>query len=116
MEELEKRRAVGIGQEESQRIVKEKTVQKLEAIINDAFEKRAEISPANAPAEVHDAVAAVMRELEAGTARIAEKLNGEWRVHEWLKKAVLLYFRLHDNRVFDDGWTRYFDKIGRAHV
>lgn len=111
MEELEKRRAVGIGQEESQRIVKEKTVQKLEAIINDAFEKRAEISPANAPAEVHDAVAAVMRELEAGTARIAEKLNGEWRVHEWLKKAVLLYFRLHDNRVFDDGWTRYFDKV-----
>src|SRR5690606_13519764 len=47
----------------------------------------------------------------SGVLRIAEKQNGQWQVREWLKKAVLLLFRLHENQVLDDGVTRHFDKV-----
>lgn len=80
-------------------------------IIETAFEKRAELRPDSKAGEVREAVAEALRQLESGEARIAEKRNGGWIVHEWLKKAVLLYFRLHDNRLMDDGLTRYFDKV-----
>ncbi|HET9679127.1 MAG TPA: 2,3,4,5-tetrahydropyridine-2,6-dicarboxylate N-succinyltransferase, partial [Gammaproteobacteria bacterium] len=86
-------------------------MQNLKAIIDPAFENRAQLKPNTAPAELHDAVNTVLRMLENGEARIAEKKDGEWVVNEWLKKAVLLFFRLHDNQVHDDGLTRYFDKV-----
>jgi 2,3,4,5-tetrahydropyridine-2,6-dicarboxylate N-succinyltransferase len=81
------------------------------ATIESAFERRAEISPSNPPAEIRAAVDEALALLDSGTARVAEKRDGEWRVNEWLKKAVLLSFRLNDNRVVDAQYTRFFDKV-----
>ena len=58
-----------------------------------------------------DAVGEALSLLDNGTLRVAEKLDGAWHVHQWLKKAVLLSFRLNENRVVDAGHTRYFDKV-----
>ena len=79
--------------------------------IDSAFERRAELGPGNAPAEVVAAVEAVIDALDRGEARVAEKADGAWRVNDWLKKAVLLSFRLFDNRVVEAGYTRFFDKV-----
>lgn len=70
----------------------------LQKTIEDAWEARAEISVATKGA-VRDAVEAALDMLDGGTARVAEKSGGEWVVHQWLKKAVLLSFRLNDNAV-----------------
>ena len=83
----------------------------LQATIDEAFERRAELSPASAPAAVKDAVAKVLAELDAGRLRVAEKRAGEWITHQWIKKAVLLSFRLRDNEIMQGGETRYFDKV-----
>jgi 2,3,4,5-tetrahydropyridine-2-carboxylate N-succinyltransferase len=80
-------------------------------IIEEAWENRASISPAGAPRALRDAVEEVIAGLDAGRLRVAEKLNGAWVTHQWIKKAVLLSFRLEDNRVMDGGATRYFDKV-----
>ena len=58
-----------------------------------------------------DAVAKVLAELDAGRLRVAEKKDGEWVTHQWLKKAVLLSFRLRDNEIMQGGYTHYFDKV-----
>ncbi len=81
------------------------------ATIEAAFEDRASISPANAPQDVRQAVDEALNLLESGEVRVAEKRGAEWVVNQWLKKAVLLSFRLNDNRVIEDGYTRYFDKV-----
>jgi 2,3,4,5-tetrahydropyridine-2,6-dicarboxylate N-succinyltransferase len=83
----------------------------LQKTIEDAFEKRAEITPASASAEVKEAVAKVLAEIDAGRLRVAEKKGGEWITHQWLKKAVLLSFRLRDNVIMQGGYTHYFDKV-----
>lgn len=83
----------------------------LENIINDAFENRADISPSTVSAEIRSAVEEAINMLDAGTARVAEKTSGEWVVNQWLKKAVLLSFRINENRVIEGGNTRYFDKV-----
>ena len=85
----------------------------LQAIIEDAFERRAEIPPATATAEVKDAVFGVLADLDAGKLRVAERVGDtqEWTTHQWIKKAVLLSFRLEDNVLLDDGVTKYFDKV-----
>lgn len=83
----------------------------LENIINQAFENRNEFSPTSAPAEIRVAVDEALNLLDSGKARVAEKQNGQWIVNQWLKKAVLLSFRLNDNRVMDSGAHRYFDKV-----
>jgi len=83
----------------------------LENIINEAFENRAQISPGAVGAEVREAVEEALRLLDSGAARVAEKKDGGWAVNQWLKKAVLLSFRINDNRVMDGGETRYFDKV-----
>lgn len=80
-------------------------------IIEDAFEQRDRISPKSGSEEVRSAVARALDALDAGTARVAEPTDDGWVVNEWLKKAVLLSFRLHDNRAIDGGHTRYFDKV-----
>jgi 2,3,4,5-tetrahydropyridine-2-carboxylate N-succinyltransferase len=79
--------------------------------IDQAWENRAALSPANAPREVRQAVDEVLAGLDAGRLRVAEKLGSEWLTHQWIKKAVLLSFRLEDNRVMEGGATRYFDKV-----
>jgi 2,3,4,5-tetrahydropyridine-2,6-dicarboxylate N-succinyltransferase len=80
-------------------------------IIEAAFEKRADYNPKNAPADIKQAVAETLDQLDAGTLRVAEKINGEWVTHQWLKKAVLLSFRLKDNEIMQGGFTHYFDKV-----
>ncbi len=83
----------------------------LKEIIEQAWEKRAELKPGSAPAKIGEAVDAIIGDLDAGRLRVAEKINGEWVTHQWLKKAVLLSFRLEDNRLMDGGVTKYFDKV-----
>ena len=88
----------------------------LESVIDAAFERRTDITPLNAERELRDALDHVIEELNAGRIRVAEKINGEWTTHQWVKKAVLLYFRTHDNVVIapgggTDGGPVWFDKV-----
>ena len=83
----------------------------IEKLIEQAFENRSEISPGNAPSEVREAILEAIDLLDSGRARVAEKHDGHWQVNEWLKKAVLLYFRIEDNIRIDGGFTNYFDKV-----
>lgn len=80
-------------------------------IIEEAFENRADITPRNADTLTRDAVNQAIEMLDAGEARVAEKKDGQWVVNEWLKKAVLLYFRLEDNEFIKGGFTNYWDKV-----
>ena len=81
------------------------------AIIEDLWERRTELSAATATSEQLRAIEHVINELDQGKLRVAEKINGEWVTHQWIKKAVLLYFRTHDNKVLSGGDTRYYDKV-----
>ena len=72
---------------------------RLPETIDAAWERRAELSPATASPEVRDAVLHAIAELDAGRVRVAEKIDGQWVTHQWLKKAVLLSFRLRDNHI-----------------
>ena len=84
----------------------------LQSRIEAAFEDRAHISPQAAPEDVRQAVYEALDLLERGTLRVAEPLaGGGWRVHEWLKKAVLLSFRLADNQPVEGGFSRFYDKV-----
>jgi 2,3,4,5-tetrahydropyridine-2,6-dicarboxylate N-succinyltransferase len=83
----------------------------LEAVIDAAFARRAELGPANLPRELEAALEESLSLLDGGQARVAEPQGAGWVVHEWLKKAVLLYFRTHDNRLMDAGFTRFYDKV-----
>lgn len=82
-----------------------------QAIIEHAFEHRADITPDTASAELKSAIDEVLAGLDQGLLRVASKLNGEWMTHQWIKKAVLLSFRLEDNTVMEGGHTHYFDKV-----
>ena len=86
-------------------------LQTLRGIIDGAFERRAELTPKSVPADVNAAIEESIALLDSGKARVAEKVDGKWVVNEWLKKAVLLYFRAHDNVVMDAGFTRFYDKV-----
>ena len=83
----------------------------LQRTIEEAFERRSEIAPDRAEREVVDAVEATLAMLDRGEVRVAEKIDGEWMVHEWTKKAVLLSFRLRDNELMRGGVSRFFDKV-----
>ena len=84
----------------------------LETLIEAAFERRAEITPANVDRDLYRGVSQILHELNTGKIRVAEKRGGAWVTNQWIKKAVLLYFRVHDNKVMQvegrDGW---FDKV-----
>jgi 2,3,4,5-tetrahydropyridine-2,6-dicarboxylate N-succinyltransferase len=82
-----------------------------EHVINDAWERRTEFSPSNHPAELKAAVDAVIGDLNKGRKRVAEKVNGQWITHQWLKKAVLLSFRLADNKPIVSGDLGFYDKV-----
>ena len=83
----------------------------LESTIDDAFERRTQMSPSGVEPAVREAIEQVIADLDAGRLRVAEKRDGAWVVNEWVKKAVLLYFRTHDNRVMHSGDLRFFDKV-----
>ncbi len=72
-------------------------MQHLQTVIEDAWEARATFTPASAPSAVRDAVATAIAELDSGRLRVAHKVGADWHVEQWLKKAVLLSFRLADN-------------------
>ena len=84
---------------------------KVQRIIEDAFERRGEIDAATASVELREAVTEALGLLELGQARVAERRDGTWTVNTWLKKAVLLSFRLNDSTIIRDGYTNYFDKV-----
>ncbi len=83
----------------------------LKPIIEEQFEQRQTLTPATAPPELHDAIEEVIAGLDNGHFRVAEKIEGEWRVHQWLKKAILLSFRIYPNHVMDGGVCQYYDKL-----
>lgn len=83
----------------------------LQTIIEEAFENRLDFSPINAPSNLKEAVNEVLHLLDAGTLRVAEKTGNDWRVHQWIKKAVLLSFRLNPNTVMEGGFCQFYDKV-----
>lgn len=83
----------------------------LEQTINQAFENRNDITLDSVSREVREAIVESIHLLDSGQARVAEKVGDDWIVHQWLKKAVLLSFRITDNRVMDGGETFYYDKV-----
>ncbi|MEO6320148.1 MAG: 2,3,4,5-tetrahydropyridine-2,6-dicarboxylate N-succinyltransferase, partial [Polaromonas sp.] len=88
------------------------TQDNLQAIIDAAWENRANLSPAAAPKEVLDAVDYAIDQLNTGKLRVATREGvGQWTVHQWLKKAVLLSFRLKDNELMRAGELGFYDKV-----
>ncbi|HEY4353225.1 MAG TPA: 2,3,4,5-tetrahydropyridine-2,6-dicarboxylate N-succinyltransferase [Paraburkholderia sp.] len=86
--------------------------QQLQQIIDTAWDNRADLSPKAASAEVRDAVAHALEQLDKGQMRVAEKKDGAWVVNQWLKKAVLLSFRLEDNAPMPaGGFSQFYDKV-----
>jgi 2,3,4,5-tetrahydropyridine-2-carboxylate N-succinyltransferase len=78
--------------------------QQLQTLIDNAWEERTNFSPKSAPTDVRQAVADVLEQLNAGTLRVAQKDSGQWVVNQWVKKAVLLSFRLEDNVAMNKPW------------
>ncbi|HHT0592703.1 TPA: 2,3,4,5-tetrahydropyridine-2,6-dicarboxylate N-succinyltransferase [Legionella anisa] len=86
-------------------------MQTLQPLIEHAFEQRQTLSIDNASPELIAAVNEVLSCLDSGQYRVAEKINNEWVVHQWIKKAVLLSFRLYPNQVIDSGFCQFYDKV-----
>lgn len=86
-------------------------MQAIQKEIEQSWEQRAQITPANVTAELNDAVERVIAMLDAGEIRVAEKVGGEWQVNQWIKKAVLLSFRIRENRMIASPDARYYDKV-----
>ncbi|MCF8164198.1 MAG: 2,3,4,5-tetrahydropyridine-2,6-dicarboxylate N-succinyltransferase [Polynucleobacter sp.] len=85
--------------------------QQLQTLIDNAWEERTNFSPKSAPADVREAVADVLEQLNAGSLRVAQKDSGQWVVNQWVKKAVLLSFRLEDNvAIPGGGGMQFYDK------
>ena len=83
----------------------------IQNIIEEAFEKRADITPRSVDTLVRDAVMEAIDQIDRGELRVAEKKDGDWIVNEWAKKAVLLSFRIQDNEFMKGGFTNYYDKV-----
>ena len=86
-------------------------MQQLQSTIEQAWEDRARLAPGTAPAKIGEAVEQVIEALDQGRLRVAEKLNGSWHTHQWIKKAVLLSFRLEDNQPVHAGSLQFYDKV-----
>jgi 2,3,4,5-tetrahydropyridine-2-carboxylate N-succinyltransferase len=89
----------------------EPKMKELQAAIDNAFEHRATITPRSVDAKLKDAVDQVIGMLDTGQLRVAQKIDGAWVTHGWVKKAVLLSFRIDDNAFVKGGYTNYFDKV-----
>ena len=82
----------------------------LERIINDAFEERENIN-VNTAGDIRNAVDETLNKLDSGSLRVCEKINNEWQVNQWIKKAILLSFRLNDNEIIKASHATWFDKV-----
>ena len=81
------------------------------ALVDAYWDRRSELNPGNTPADLAAALDAVIGGLDDGSLRVAEPASAGWVVNEWLKKAVLLYFRTHDNAPVAGGFTQFYDKV-----
>jgi 2,3,4,5-tetrahydropyridine-2,6-dicarboxylate N-succinyltransferase len=88
-----------------------KSPEQLKAIIEEAYESRAQLTPQTAPTDLRASIEAVIDALDRGTLRVAEKTAEGWRVHEWMKKAVLLSFRVKDNVTMAAAGLGFYDKV-----
>ena len=84
---------------------------KLSEVIERGWDRRSELKADRPEPELNAAVEECLAGLDAGKLRVAEPRDGKWVVNQWLKQAVLLSFRLNDNRVVEAGHTRYYDKV-----
>ncbi|MDR1351413.1 MAG: 2,3,4,5-tetrahydropyridine-2,6-dicarboxylate N-succinyltransferase [Zoogloeaceae bacterium] len=82
----------------------------LHPLIDALWECRGEMNPHSSPVEIR-AIEDIVAALDAGVLRVAEKIEGQWVTHQWIKKAVLLSFRVRDNALTQDGVSRYYDKV-----
>lgn len=86
-------------------------MENLKQIIETAFENKAEITSLNATTELKHAIHEAIDGLNVGHFRVAEKVGDKWVIHQWLKKAILLFFRIQDNQPIESATTTYFDKV-----
>ncbi|WP_397475271.1 2,3,4,5-tetrahydropyridine-2,6-dicarboxylate N-succinyltransferase [Pusillimonas sp.] len=82
-----------------------------QGIIERAWNDRSAIDPVNANTEIHEAVERIIKALDDGSLRVAEKIEGQWVTHQWIKMAVLLSFRLHTNRPMGQAPMQFYDKV-----
>lgn len=80
-------------------------------LIEHYFEERQTITPMSAPIELKQTISEVIAGLDSGQLRVAEKINNQWVVHQWLKKAILITFRLYPNEVIEAGACQFYDKL-----
>jgi 2,3,4,5-tetrahydropyridine-2-carboxylate N-succinyltransferase len=83
----------------------------LQHIIEEQFEQRQTLSPTNASPEITNAIEEVIAGLDNGNFRVAEKIDNKWVVHQWLKKAILLSFKIYPNQIIDAGFCQFYDKL-----
>jgi 2,3,4,5-tetrahydropyridine-2-carboxylate N-succinyltransferase len=83
----------------------------LQTLIEQAYEDRANLAPDRVSAEIKSAVEEVITLLDTGKLRVAEKIDGQWQTHQWIKKAVLVSFRIHENKPMEAGCLRFYDKV-----
>ncbi|MBT8443707.1 MAG: 2,3,4,5-tetrahydropyridine-2,6-dicarboxylate N-succinyltransferase, partial [Gammaproteobacteria bacterium] len=83
----------------------------LQQIIETAFEERQSLDLGNPAPELREAILTAIEMLDSGQARVAEPTDEGWTVHQWIKKAVLLYFGIEQSRSIDGGYTNFFDKV-----
>src|SRR5688500_1938601 len=86
-------------------------MQDVQKIIEQAWEDRANLGPSSAPARIRQAVEYAIAGLDSGALRVCEKVGGKWTTHQWIKKAVLISFRLADNGLVPGAGTQYYDKV-----
>jgi 2,3,4,5-tetrahydropyridine-2,6-dicarboxylate N-succinyltransferase len=92
-------------------VPEDQAVQDLKSIIDAAYESRAQLTPRSASSELRAAIESVLELLDGGQLRVADPQPGGWRVNEWLKKAVLLSFRIHENAAMASGSLNFYDKV-----
>lgn len=83
----------------------------LQNIIETAFDNRTNFGASDCPSDVRSAVEEVLASLDNGSLRVAQKIDGEWVVHQWVKKAVLLSFKINDNKPMNTGELGFYDKV-----
>ncbi|MBL6734700.1 MAG: 2,3,4,5-tetrahydropyridine-2,6-dicarboxylate N-succinyltransferase [Shewanellaceae bacterium] len=83
----------------------------LQERLESAFNNRHQLTPSNAPTSLKKDIQYVLQQLDSGQLRVADKIEATWTVHQWIKKTVLLSFKLFPNQVMSDGLTQYFDKV-----
>jgi 2,3,4,5-tetrahydropyridine-2-carboxylate N-succinyltransferase len=86
-------------------------MQSLQEVIEKNYETRATLTASNAGKELKEAIHTVINLLDKGKLRAAEKINGHWHTHQWVKKAILLFFRLENNSWIEGGFTKFYDKV-----